>query len=98
MVYLIWIMLRLVIQLAAVYFFEYVVSVGFAAVANPKHKDANGNVESQSWFQEHAFELLAFCYQVGVLISRSSISIIQVRKIWILTTLQGLLTLFSRSP
>jgi hypothetical protein len=59
-------------QLAAVYFFEYVVSVGFASKANL-------NPDKDDWWQVNAYELLAFCYQVGVLIARSSVSIIQIR-------------------
>jgi battenin len=69
-------------QLALVYFFEYVASVGFAAKANPKK-------EGSDWWYTNAFEILAFCYQIGVLISRSSISIIKIKRIWIMTFLQG---------
>ena len=69
-------------QLLLVYFFEYVVSVGFAAIANKKQKHKN-------WFHDNSYELLAFCYQFGVLISRSSISFIKIRQVEILTFLQG---------
>eukprot|EP00455_Lapot_gusevi_P030139 TRINITY_DN3234_c0_g1_i4.p1 TRINITY_DN3234_c0_g1~~TRINITY_DN3234_c0_g1_i4.p1 ORF type:complete len:366 (+),score=35.17 TRINITY_DN3234_c0_g1_i4:87-1184(+) len=69
-------------QLAVVYFLEYVVSVGFASKANPRKDDG-------TWFEVNAYAILAFCYQLGVLISRSSISIIQIRRIEILTMLQA---------
>jgi battenin len=71
------------LQLGLVYFFEYVVSVGCAAIANPHPKEGD-------WFHENAFELLAFCYQLGVLMSRSSISFIQIKRIEWLTVLQGI--------
>jgi battenin len=72
-------------QLAAVYFFEYVVSVGFAAKANP-------SCESRAcdFWNDNAYEILALMYQIGVLISRSSVTYYRVHKIWVLTTLQGL--------
>lgn len=73
------------LQLAAVYFFEYAASVGFGSKATDRAK-ANG---SSDWAQDNAYELISFCYQFGVLISRSSISIIKIRRVWILTTLQG---------
>jgi battenin len=40
--------------------------------------------------EKNAYPVLAFCYQFGVLISRSSISLIQIRRVWIITTLQAL--------
>ncbi len=72
-------------QLAAVYFFEYVVSVGFAAKANP-------SCESRAcdFWNGNAYEILALMYQIGVLISRSSVTYYRVHQIWVLTTLQGL--------
>ncbi len=60
--------------LSSVYFFEYAVSVGFAALANP-------NSQHSSWFRKNSYEVLAVCYQIGVLISRSSISVVQIRYI-----------------
>jgi len=49
-------------QLAAVYFFEYVVSVGFAALANPK-KHSDGTHIEGNWWYDHGYEVLSFCYQ-----------------------------------
>lgn len=70
-------------QLASVYFFEYMVSVGFASKANP-------HASPDDWWATNAYELLAFCYQVGVFFARSSVSLLQIRRIEILTTLQAL--------
>jgi len=69
------------LQLAAVYFFEYVVCVGFASVANP---------HPSNWAERKSYEILSFCYQTGVWISRSSIGILQVRRIEIITIVQAL--------
>jgi battenin len=74
-------------QLAAVYFLEYVVSVGFAAKANPK---CTVDDVSCDWWHRNFYEILAFCYQFGVLISRSSISFLRIERIWTLTLLQAI--------
>jgi len=73
------------IQLALVYFFEYVVCVGFAAVANP---------DPETWAERNAYEILSLCYQTGVWISRSSIQLIQIRRFEIITVVQGFNFLF----
>ena len=70
-------------NLFMVYFAEYVVSVGCAAKANPASFDT-----SSSWFERNAYAVLAFCYQIGVMCSRSSLSIIRVRRFGLLTVLQ----------
>ena len=71
-------------NLMAVYFFEYVASVGAADRSEPV-----GFQHSPNWFVRNSFVLLAFCYQVGVLISRSSLQIVRIQKVWILTLLQA---------
>eukprot|EP01094_Clydonella_sp_ATCC50884_P005572 TRINITY_DN1450_c2_g1_i1.p1 TRINITY_DN1450_c2_g1~~TRINITY_DN1450_c2_g1_i1.p1 ORF type:complete len:433 (-),score=100.92 TRINITY_DN1450_c2_g1_i1:89-1240(-) len=68
-------------QLALVYFFEYVISTGGASLANNVTSDS-------SWEVKNAYAILAFCYQFGVLISRSSLSIIKFKWVEILTVLQ----------
>lgn len=73
------------IQLALVYFFEYVVSIEFASRSN---RIDNTNSKTHTWLLLNAYEVLQFCYQLGVLIARSSISIIQIQRIYILTILQ----------
>ena len=72
------------IHLAMVYFLEYVCIVGFAAASNPS-KGPNG---SDDWWYDNAYEILSFCYQAGVLVSRSSISFVQIRRIEWLTIAQ----------
>jgi battenin len=69
-------------QLGMVYFFEYAVSVGFAARANP-------DPSNPSFWSVSCYEILATCYQIGVLISRSSLSLIKIHRIERLTILQA---------
>lgn len=70
----------LITQLGLVYFFEYVSITGAADKANP--------IDSPVWVVANAYKILSFCYQIGVLISRSSLKFIQIRRVEILTILQ----------
>ena len=63
----------LALQLALVYLFEFVILVGLASQADPQ-SDGSG------WWYENAYEILSFCYQLGVLLSRTSISVVQIPK------------------
>jgi len=71
------------VNLLLVYFFEYVVSVGGAAKANPP------STPSSSWWERNSYAILAFCYQFGVLLSRSSLSVVRIHKFGWLTLLQA---------
>jgi battenin len=55
------------VNLALVYIFEYVVSVGFAAVAEGPSKVTN---ESDDMWVKSSYQIFGFCYQFGVLLSR----------------------------
>ena len=70
-------------QLLLVYFFEYVVSVAFAIHA-PSYT-LNGG-----WWCGNGYTVLQFCYQSGVLMSRSSLSFLRIKRIGWITFLQGL--------
>ena len=74
----------LAVQLALVYLFEFVILVGLASQANPQ-ADGGG------WWYDNAYEVLSFCYQLGMLDSRSSIGVVQfkVRQLPWLTALQA---------
>ncbi len=67
---------------------RYVASVGCADRANPKN--------SNSVVVRNAYAILSFCYQSGVLVSRSSLSFARFRRnqLWIHSTLQGANLLF----
>lgn len=68
------------LNLFLVYFFEYVASTGAADKSNP--------IDSPSWPVSHGYAILSFCYQVGVLISRSSLQWVHIRRVEVLTVLQ----------
>ena len=70
----------LALQLGLVYFLEYVVCVGFSSLANPHSKDKDAE-----WLSRNSYEVLSACYQLGVLISRSSISFIVIDQVEYLT-------------
>jgi len=63
------------INLGSVYFLEYCVITGFADRATLKYSD-NGN-----FFKENAFIVIQFCYQIGVLFSRSSLKCFKVPQV-----------------
>ena len=69
-------------HLSVVYYLEYSIIVGFASQSNP-------SALGSGWLYENAYEILNFCYQIGVLISRSSITVIQIRRIWVISALQA---------
>jgi len=76
-------------QLLLVYFFEYVASVGGSASAQPE-----SYLHSKNWFLRNSYAILAFCYQLGVLISRSSLQLFKVKRVEIITILQGVNMVF----
>ena len=65
----------------AVYFFEYVVSVGFA-IRSPSLS------ENGSWWCTNGYLVLQMTYQCGVLLSRSSLALLRVKRVEIITALQ----------
>lgn len=65
-----------------VYFLEYVILPGCAAKVNPESE------ASKVWAVKHAYVVLSFCYQFGVLISRSSLSVLRISWVELLTALQ----------
>ena len=64
---------------SAVYFLEYVIQSGFAALCFEQKR-------SKKYF--YMFQLLNLMYQFGVFLSRSSLSLFQFPKVWILTLIQ----------
>ena len=72
-------------NMGLVYFFEYWISVGCAADAEPKTLARNA-----SFWQAKSFVVLAACYQLGVFVSRSSLRLFKVSHIEIFTILQGI--------
>ena len=84
-------------NLGLVYFFEYVIQVAGAALANTDDDGSSGAsstttpaASNESNAKKHAFALLALSYQLGVLVSRSSLSFIAIKRIEIMTFLQAI--------
>lgn len=78
-------LLRLMIPLALVYFFEYLINQGlFELVFFPEIFLTAS--EQYRWYQ--------VTYQIGVFISRSSVNIVQIKAIWVMAVLQGLNVIF----
>lgn len=78
-------LLRYMLPLALVYFFEYYINQGmFELVYFPDiFLDSS---EQYRWYQ--------VTYQIGVFISRSSVNIVQIKQIWVMAVLQGLNVIF----
>jgi len=72
-------------NLLLVYLFEYIISIGCANAATLKYQN------SDNFIERNAFRILGFCYQFGVLISRSSLKVIKIRRVSIITLLQGIM-------
>jgi battenin len=77
------------VNLMLVYIFEYGVQF-MAPYSFPGDKDHAKNGEEYDWATQHAFVLSQFSYQIGVLMSRSSLSIVRIRRVWILSLIQGI--------
>lgn len=61
---------------------EYACTSSFADRAHLNSK------QKKEWLEKNAFILLSLCYQIGVFISRSSLSLFTIRKVWYLTYAQ----------
>eukprot|EP00051_Salpingoeca_urceolata_P005871 m.78272 g.78272 ORF g.78272 m.78272 type:complete len:420 (+) comp14578_c0_seq1:219-1478(+) len=92
------------LQLLLVYFFEYVISAGCAAKVFTPLRDCHFKVKECTLYDHctvsgdscvpknsldrNTYAILAFCYQFGVLISRSSLQLVKFPKVWFMTALQ----------
>lgn len=69
--------------LGSVYYLEYTIITGFADRASLKQGGSD-------FIGAHAYAILLFCYQIGVTLSRSSLKLFHVRKVWIVSVLQAI--------
>lgn len=72
--------LRYILPLTFVYYFEYLINQGLSELCLFENAFIDPKTQYR-WYQVF--------YQIGVFISRSSISLIQIDKLWILAALQG---------
>ena len=73
-------------NLGLVYFLEYMCLTSFAdrfvakmILENPDKKD--------EYLYKHGYVIFTFCYQIGVFLSRSSLSLIKIKHVEIMTIL-----------
>lgn len=78
-------LLKYMIPLGLVYFAEYFINQGLTELITFNNVQMT-NKEQYRWYQ--------VCYQIGVLISRSSVNILQINHLWILPVLQLLNAVF----
>jgi len=69
-------------NIGAVYFLEYICTTGFA------DKATTVVATEAPFIDANSFIVIQLCYQIGVVISRSSLGLIKIKKIWIMTLLQ----------
>jgi len=75
-------------NLTAVYFLEYSVTTSFTNIMATKISNNAVGDEKDNYFVKNAYVIFAFCYQFGVLISRSSLDLIHIKRVGIITVLQ----------
>nr|XP_024219713.1 battenin [Halyomorpha halys] len=74
-------LLKYMIPLCLVYFFEYLINQGLAELVQ-FDIDWLSYKEQYKWYQ--------VAYQIGVFVSRSSINLVKINKTWVLAFLQGI--------
>lgn len=80
-------------NLGFVYFLEYMCLTSFAERIVTKLNKVHPE-NADKYLYKHGYVVFTFCYQTGVFISRSSLSIIKIRRVEIMTILQGINFLF----
>ena len=93
-------------NLAICFFFEFtiIVSLDTAAInkiceydevtKKPTNPICISGDPDSSFFYVNAFLIFFYAYQIGVFISRSSLSFMVIDRVWIVTTIQGINFLF----
>mmetsp|Transcript_958 Transcript_958/g.968 ORF Transcript_958/g.968 Transcript_958/m.968 type:complete len:94 (+) Transcript_958:220-501(+) len=76
----------LIINLALVYFLEYTITTCYADRITNQIKSKNPSKQG-SYLYENLYTMFALSYQIGVFISRSSLSLIRIPRVEILTIL-----------
>uniref|UniRef100_A0A3Q2V9J1 Battenin n=1 Tax=Haplochromis burtoni TaxID=8153 RepID=A0A3Q2V9J1_HAPBU len=78
---------KFVLQLGVVYLTEYFINQGLVSPLMPSSSTLSSlHAVSETWYQT--------LYQLGVLLSRSSLHCVKIRKVWILSVLQTLNAVF----
>lgn len=80
-------------NLSLVYFLEYTITTSFT-VANAQQIINLDSKREDEFVYENAFIIFNLCYQFGVFISRSSLSFVKIKRVWMITIAQGILFTF----
>jgi battenin len=75
----------LTLMIFLVYVFEYISCTGGGDSA-----ERPGFQKDPNWFIRNSYVAIAFCYQLGVFFSRSSLSLFKIRRVEVLIGLQGI--------
>ena len=81
------------VNLTFVYFFEYTIITCFTDRITKEYWKVYPEQKSQ-FVYANAFTIFNFCYQVGVFISRSSLSVVKIERVHWLSILQAINFLF----
>ena len=73
-------------NLSAVYFLEYVILTCYAdRISN--HINKNNPDKKDEYIYANCYVIFNFCYSIGVFLSRSSLSVVTIKRVEILTIL-----------
>ena len=73
-------------NIGLVYFFEYMCLTSFADRFVAKMLKENPE-KAEEYIYKHGYVIFTFCYQIGVFLSRSSLSLFKIKRVEIMTTL-----------
>ncbi|KAL4490884.1 hypothetical protein ABPG72_008620 [Tetrahymena utriculariae] len=79
----------LAVNLGLVYYLEYVIETVWAERAHPQLDSDQYSDDFNGFLEKNGFVILCFCYQIGVFISRSSLYLIKIQKVFIFTSAQA---------
>ena len=79
-------------NLSLVYFLEYTITTSFTVACGEQIKKEHPD-KVDGFILSNYYVIFNLCYQVGVFISRSSLSFFKIKRVWIITLSQ--LTLFT---
>ena len=80
-------------NLSLVYFLEYTITTSFT-VPNAQQIINLDTSRNDEFVFKNSYIIFNLCYQFGVFISRSSLSFVKIKRVWIITICQAILFTF----
>jgi len=80
-------------NLSLVYFLEYTITTSFTVACASQIIDKEPGRKDE-FVYDNAYVIFNFCYQIGVFLSRSSLSCVKIERVWVITIAQGCLFTF----